>query len=73
MSSETILKEYIDMITEVLYNVYGSSIHIFESAIPMSVRAAETPAEGVSIYRHDGKGKVAIAYGKLTKEVMEHE
>lgn len=64
---------YANEITEVLYNVYGSSIHIFESAIPISVRAAETPAEGVSIYRHNGKGKVAIAYEKLTKEVMEHE
>ncbi len=64
---------YANEITEVLYNVYGSSVHIFESAIPMSVRAAETPAEGVSIYQHDGKGKVAIAYEKLTKEVVEHE
>lgn len=53
---------YANEITEVLYQVYGSSIHIFENVIPMSVRAAETPAEGVSIYKHDAKGKVAIAY-----------
>jgi chromosome partitioning protein len=39
----------------------------------MSVRAAETPAEGVSIYKHDGKGKVAMAYVQLTKEVADHE
>ena len=64
---------YANEITEVLYDVYGSSIHIFETVIPMSVRAAETPAEGVSIYKHDGKGKVALAYEKVTKEVASHE
>lgn len=52
-----------------LYQVYGSEIHIFENVIPMSVRAAETPAEGISIYKHDPKGKVADAYTALTKEV----
>ena len=64
---------YANEITEVLYNVYGKSIHIFDSVVPMSVRAAETPAEGVSIYKHDGKGKVAMAYVQLTKEVADHE
>ena len=53
---------YANEITEVLYQVYGSEIHIFENVIPMSVRAAETPAEGISIYKHDPKGKVADAY-----------
>ena len=60
---------YANEITDVLYQVYGNSIHIFENVIPMSVRAAESPAEGVSIYTHDGKGKVALAYEALTKEV----
>lgn len=36
---------YANEITEVLYQVYGNSIHIFECVIPMSVRATETPAE----------------------------
>ena len=39
----------------------------------MSVRAAEAAAEGVSIYTHDPKGKVASAYEIITKEVAEHE
>ena len=60
---------YANEITDVLYQVYGNSIHIFKNVIPMSVRAAESPAEGVSIYTHDGKGKVALAYEALTKEV----
>lgn len=60
---------YANDITEILYQVYGDSIHIFEEVIPMSVRAAETPAEGISIYKHDPKGKVAQAYESLTLEV----
>ena len=35
-----------------------------------AVRAAETSAEGKSIFAHDPKGKVAEAYRALTKEVM---
>ena len=35
---------YANEIIDVLYQVYGNSIHIFENAIPMSVRAAESPA-----------------------------
>lgn len=38
---------------------YGEKIHIFENCIPLSVRAAETTAEGKSIYLHDPKGVVA--------------
>ena len=64
---------YANEITEILYQVYGNSIHIFDAVISMSVRAAETLAEGVSIYKHDPKGKVAQAYEKLTLEVESYE
>lgn len=64
---------YANEITEVLYQHYGSSIHIFDEVIPLSVRAAEASAEGISIYKHDPKGKVALAYEAITKEVSEHE
>ena len=45
--------------------VYGNKIHIFANCIPMSVRAAETTAEGKSIYLHDPKGIVAEGYHYL--------
>ncbi len=51
---------------------YGSKIRIFTTDIPLSVRAAETSAEGKSIFAHDPKGKVAEAYRSLTKEVLRH-
>ncbi len=59
-------------ISALLVEAYGSRVRIFENSIPMSVRAAETSAEGVSIYRHDPKGKVAGAYQSLTKEVLDN-
>ena len=49
---------------------YGGKIKVFAQGIPRSVRAAETSAEGRSIYAHDPKGKVAEAYRALTKEVL---
>ena len=58
-----------DIVT-LLEETYGSKVRIFECCIPLSVRAAEISAEGVSIYKHDPRGKVAKAYGALTEEVL---
>jgi chromosome partitioning protein len=57
-------------ISALLKKNYGSRVRIFRDYIPISVRAAEISAEGVSIYRHDPAGKVAIAYESLTEEVL---
>ena len=56
-----------------VHTTYGSQIEVFENVIPMSVKAAETSAEGKSIYMHCPKGKVAEAYMKLTQEVLKNE
>jgi len=60
-------------ISTLLRKTYGSKLKIYGADIPHSVRAAEISAEGVSIYTHDPKGKVAEAYRELTKEVMQFE
>ncbi len=57
-------------ISELIEKIYGKKLRIFISRIPFSVRAAEISAEGISIYQHDPKGKVAQAYEALTKEVL---
>lgn len=60
-------------IQEKINAAYGASIPVFESSIPYSVRAAESPAKGRSIYQHDPDGKVAAAYRGLTREVLEQD
>ncbi len=61
---------YAKDISSMLKEAYGGRVRIFANVIPVSVRAAEISAEGVSIYKHDPKGKVASAYDSLTKEVL---
>lgn len=56
-----------------VHETYGSMIDVFESNIPLSVRAAETAAEGVSVYVHSPNSKVSKAYQDFTQEVMENE
>ena len=51
-------------------NAYGGKIKIFVESVPRSVRAAETSANGISIFRHDPNGKVAAAYRSLVEEVL---
>lgn len=64
---------YAKDITEKVKKAYGSSVKIFENAIPLSIKAAEATAEGISIYKHCPKGKVAMAYKGLTMEVLSNE
>jgi chromosome partitioning protein len=60
-------------IMALLHEAYGRKLKIFDSRIPLSVRAAEISVEGRSIYTHDPHGKVAEAYRSLTKEVIKIE
>ena len=60
-------------ISALLRDTYGSDIKVFQSEIPHSVRAKETSAEGKSIFAYDPGGKVAEAYGNLTREVLQLE
>jgi chromosome partitioning protein len=50
---------------------YGGKIRIFSEYIPRSVRAAESSAEGVSIFTHEPRGRVAAAYASFVGEVLE--
>ncbi len=55
-----------------IWEMYGKRIRIFEKCIPLSVKAAETTAEGKSIYLHDPKGIVTgekLSYLKAEKQV----
>ena len=51
-------------------NNYGDKLRVFKTEIPLAIKAAETSAEGKSIYIHDAHSKAAAAYEALTKEVM---
>lgn len=64
---------YAKEIMMLLQEAYGDKVKFFGEYIPLSVRTAEISAEGVSIFRHDPKGKVANAYQSLVKEVLENE
>ena len=60
---------YSQGIVELFRGTYGDRLRIFDTIIPRSIRAAETSAEGKSIYLHDPSGKVSAAYEALTLEV----
>ena len=64
---------YAKEISALLRKDYGAKVKVFVNSIPISVRAAEISAEGVSIFSHDPKGKVASAYFSLTQEVLANE
>ncbi|MBR5338360.1 MAG: ParA family protein [Lachnospiraceae bacterium] len=59
-------------ISQLVVDSYSDQIRVFETLIPLSVRAAEISAEGSSIYQYDPKGKAATAYRTLTEEVIGH-
>lgn len=62
--------KFTDEIISLIENAYGEHIRIFGEHIPNSIRAAETSAQGKSIFTHDPRGKVAAAYEALVKGVL---
>ena len=56
-----------------LRQAYGDRVHIFRNCIPLSVKVAETSAEGKSIFLHDPKGIAAEGYQALTEKVLSSE
>ncbi|NLB81082.1 MAG: ParA family protein, partial [Clostridiaceae bacterium] len=57
-------------ISKLIRNTYGNNVRVYNTEIPLSVRAAETSVTGKSIFSYDNSGKVAKAYHALTKEVL---
>jgi chromosome partitioning protein len=55
---------------ESLRQQYGEALKIYDTQIPIAVRAAETSAAGQSVYAYDKGSKVARAYTDFVKEVM---
>lgn len=49
---------------------YGRAIKVYQTVIPVAVKAAETSAAGKSIYRYDKNSVAAKAYEAFTREVM---
>lgn len=58
-------------ISFVLRRDYGDKLRVFQTEIPLSIRAAETSAQGKSIYAYDPHGIVSKAYKSFTKEVQD--
>lgn len=49
---------------------FGMRVKIFDTQIPVGVRAAEASKAGKSVFKYDPDSKPAKAYMKLTKEVL---
>ena len=64
---------YAKDIIEKVKVTYEGIIPVYHCMIPTSVKAAESSAEGISIFTHANSCKVSDAYKKLTKEVLEDE
>ena len=55
---------------ETLRRQYGNVLKIYDTRIPISVKAAEASAAGQSIFVYDPGSKVASAYAGLVNEVL---
>ena len=59
-------------VAENLKQNYGKVIKVYQTVIPVAVRAAETSAAGKSIYSYDKNSTVAKAYESFTREVLKN-
>lgn len=69
----TMLDKRTRMGREIVEELVASSegmAKVFDSTIPVSIKAAETSAAGKSLFQYDPRCKLAMAYGSLVKELM---
>lgn len=59
-----------DEVMHELYKFFPNNI--FRSVIPRTVRLAEAPSFGKSIFHYEPNGKGAKAYGRLAREVLDY-
>lgn len=48
---------------------YGTALRVFDTVVPRAVSAAESAAEGESVFSYDASGRVARAFADLAEEV----
>ena len=60
-------------IIEMVKETYEGVLPVYDCMIPTSVKAAESSAEGISVYTHANNCKVSDAYKELTREVLKDE
>lgn len=80
MEIEGILMTLVDTRTNLARDVsneirdkYGNHIRIFDTEVPIGIKAAEATVAGQSIFAYDKKSTVAQAYQNLTKEILNDE
>ena len=62
--------KFTNEIIKMVETAYGGYINIFEQSIPVSIRAVEMSAQGMSIYSYDPRGRVAAAYAAFVEGVL---
>ena len=59
-------------LVEKLRENYGAYIKVFDTEIPTSIRMTESSSKGKSIFQYEPNGRLAVAYEKLTQEVLDN-
>ena len=57
-------------VRESVGEIYGKSFHVFERPIEYSIKVAECPAAGQSIFDYAPKNAAADSYRSLAEEVL---
>ena len=57
-------------VRESVVDIYGGSYHVFERPIEYSIKVAECPAAGQSIFEYAPKNAAADSYRSLAREVL---
>ena len=57
-------------VRESVGEIYGENFHVFERPIEYSIKVAECPAAGTSIFEHAPRNAAADSYRSLAEEVL---
>ncbi len=58
---------------EAIRRNFGNCLRIYNTQIPIAVKAAEVASKGKSIFAYEPRSKAAVAYADFAKEVLAHD
>nr|WP_316623056.1 ParA family protein [uncultured Ruminococcus sp.] len=58
---------------EAIRRNFGNCLRIYNTQIPIAVKAAEVASKGKSIFAYEPSSKAAVAYADFAKEVLAHD
>ena len=63
---------YCQSVRELVIRDFGPHVHIYKDTVNYTIKVAEAPAYGISLFEYQPSSTAAQAYASIAEEMMQH-